>query len=223
MERKVFAALSGPPNNPVSETLHNELVHEGFRRSQNILYKPACEECQACISARVVVDQFEPTRSQRRTTKKNRDITAIVKPPEVTKEQYELLSTYLAVRHTDGGMANMALEDYRGMVEDTPVTTMIVEYRLGATLEQEGELIGAVLTDLLDDGLSMVYSFFKPDLASRSLGAYMILDHIRLAQKRGLPYLYLGYWIAECSKMDYKRRYNPVELLKSGRWELHRP
>jgi arginine-tRNA-protein transferase len=223
MERKVFAILSKDPTQPFesdqSLALHNDLVRDGFRRSQNILYKPACEQCKACISARVVVDRFTPTRSQRRLLKKNRFLSAKLRSPQLTDEQFKLLRCYLDARHSDGGMANMSLEECRSMAEETPVDTAIIEYRMGSSLDKDGRLIAASITDILDDGLSMVYSFFDPDLGAQSLGSFMILDHIRLARLKGLPYLYLGYWITDCSKMSYKTNYKPVELLIGGAWK----
>lgn len=215
MERKVFTSLAGP----LSDQLHNQLVQDGFRRSQAIAYKPACEECSACVSARIVVDEFEPSKSFRRIIVRNRDLHAEFTDPIASSEQYSILRPYLDARHADGGMADMSVHDYTGMVEETTVQTQIVEYRVGARLSAAPrQLIGTALTDVLEDGLSMVYSFFEPGAKDRSLGSYMILDHIRQAQKRGLPYVYLGYWIKGCGKMDYKSRFQPLELLKSGKW-----
>ena len=215
MERKVFTSLAGP----LSDQLHNQLVHDGFRRSQAIAYKPACEECSACVSARIVVDKFEPSKSLRRIMARNRDLHAEFTGPQATSEQYSILRPYLDARHADGGMADMSVHDYAGMVEETTVNTQIVEYRIGARLSAAPRhLVGTSLTDVLEDGLSMVYSFFEPGDRGRSLGSYMILDHINQARKRGLPYVYLGYWIKGCSKMDYKSRFQPLEVLKSGKW-----
>ncbi len=214
-ERKIFTTLSSPMN----ETIHNELVRDGFRRSQNILYKPACEECHRCISARVVVDGFHERRSFKRILKANPDVVSQVLPPVGTNEQYGILRGYLDDRHFDGGMTDMSVYDYRSMVEDTAVATQVIEYRLTNGIDEPpGQLIATALTDVLDDGLSMVYSFFDPDFRSRSLGTYMILDHIRLTQKLGRPYLYLGYWIDECQKMSYKANFQPLEILQSSRW-----
>lgn len=215
MERKVFTSLAGP----LSDQFHNQLVKDGFRRSQGIAYKPACEECSACISARIVVDDFEPSRSQRRIMARNRDMHSEFTGPHATSEQYSVLRPYLDARHPDGGMADMSVHDYTGMVEETTVDTQIVEYRIGARLSAAPRtLIGIALTDVLEDGLSMVYSFFDPDAGERSLGTYMILDHVSHARKRGLRYVYLGYWIKGCNKMDYKSRFQPLEVLKSGKW-----
>lgn len=215
MERKVFTSLAGP----LSDQFHNQLVQEGFRRSQGIAYKPACEECSACVSARILVDDFTLSRSFRRIATRNRDLHTEFTGPHATAEQYSVLRPYLDARHADGGMADMSVHDYAGMVEETTVTTHVVEYRVGSSLSAAPRpLVGTVLTDVLNDGLSMVYSFFDPEPHDRSLGTYMILDHITQARKRGLRYVYLGYWIKGCGKMDYKSRFQPLEVLKSGKW-----
>jgi arginine-tRNA-protein transferase len=215
MERKVFTSLTGP----LSNHFHNQLVQDGFRRSQGIAYKPACEECSACVSARILVDDFVASRSFRRIIARNTDVHAEFKAPEATSEQYAVLRPYLDARHADGGMADMSVHDYTGMVEETTVKTHLVEYRIGSKLSAaQRPLVGTVLTDELFDGLSMVYSFFEPEYKDRSLGSYMILDHILQARKRGLPYLYLGYWIKGGGKMSYKSRFQPLEILKSGKW-----
>lgn len=209
MERKVFTKLEladGP-------ALNDTLTHAGFRRSQSILYRPACERCAACKSARVPVEAFQETRSQKRTVKRNADLVRVEKPSEATPEQFALLSRYLDARHGDGDMAGMDYFDFAGMIEDGAQRTEIVEYRDGT-----GALIAAVLVDVLMDGYSLVYSFFEPGLDRRSLGAFMILDHIRRAGAAGLPFVYLGYWVQGSAKMDYKARYKPLEILEPTGW-----
>jgi len=209
-ERKVFARLSGTLAQPLNEAL----THSGFRRSQTIAYRPACDACSACVSVRIVTRGFEPSRSLRRIMRRNRDATRRVLPAEATREQFALLRTYLDSRHAGGGMSDMGLFDYVAMVEETPVDTYVVEYRAG-----DGRLIGCALTDELRDGPSMVYSFFHPGEDARSLGTYMILDHVIAAQKQGLPYVYLGYWVRGSRKMDYKSRFRPMEALMRDGWE----
>lgn len=209
VERKVFARLSGSLAQPLNEAL----THSGFRRSQMIAYRPACEGCAACISVRIVVADFEPTRSQRRTSRRNADLRRDEVAAAATREQFALLRTYLDSRHAGGGMSDMGLFDYVAMVEETPVDTHIVEYRDGG-----GSLMACALSDVLRDGLSMVYSFYHPGEDSRSLGTYMILDHIAAARARGLPYVYLGYWIRGSDKMDYKSRFQPLEALGANGW-----
>jgi arginyl-tRNA--protein-N-Asp/Glu arginylyltransferase len=209
-ERKVFARLSGSLAQPLNEAL----THSGFRRSQMIAYRPACEGCSACVSVRIAVDLFEPSRSQKRVEKRNAALTRTEVSAEATREQFALLRTYLDSRHAGGGMSDMGLFDYVAMVEETPVETHIVEYRENG----DGQLMACALSDVLRDGLSMVYSFFHPGEDARSLGTYMILDHIAAAKKRGLPYVYLGYWINGSDKMDYKSRFRPLEALGPNGW-----
>ena len=209
MERKVFTKLDlvdGPG-------LNDTLTHAGFRRSQSILYRPACERCSACKSARIIADEFQPTRTQRRILNRNADLLRLPRPAEATPEQFALLSRYLDARHGDGDMAGMDFFDFAGMVEDGAQRTELVEYRDAA-----GELAAAVLVDRLQDGFSLVYSFFDPDRDRRSLGALMILDHIARACEAGLPYVYLGYWVPGSDKMDYKAKYKPLEILDPTGW-----
>ena len=219
-ERKIFTHLIGNDAN----FLNDQLTHGGFRRSQNIAYKPACETCNACVSVRVLVDQFTPSRSFKRILAKNKDITSKIKPAKANPELYSLFRDYIDQRHAEGGMADMTVLDFASMVEDSFVETRIVEYRTKAepTLagpdSREGKLIAAALCDVLSDGLSMIYSFFDPLEAERSLGTYMVLDHIERTRKRGLPYLYLGYWVRGSEKMDYKKRFQPQELLGENGW-----
>jgi len=212
-ERKVFTRLSGE----VARTLNDALTHAGFRRSQNIAYKPSCETCQACVSVRVVVDAFEPSRSFQRVSARSADLAGEVVDPWATEEQFALLRRYLDARHEGGGMSDMTMFDYVAMVEDSAVETHLVEYRQKSG-PNAGDLIAVALTDLLCDGLSMVYSFFDPAEGGRSLGTFMVLDHIEQARARGLPYVYLGYWIEGCRKMSYKMRFGPLEAHTPSGW-----
>lgn len=213
-ERKIFSYLSGD-GAPSTNSL---LTRRGFRRSQNLIYLPACEACNACVPVRIVVDEFDLSRSRRRTLSKNADIIRCIRGPRATGEQFSMLRAYLDTRHGDGGMADMTVLDYASMVEETSVDTIIIEYRLRDAETGEEKLIGAALTDRLTDGLSMVYSFFEPDEAARSLGQYMILDHVSFAKELGLPYVYLGYWVNGSGKMDYKKRFQPLEKLGPKGW-----
>jgi arginine-tRNA-protein transferase len=219
IERKVFARLTGPLAQPLSEAL----THSGFRRSQSIAYRPACEGCNACVSVRIVAEAFEPSRNHRRIIKRNADLVRRPAPAEATREQFALLRTYLDSRHSGGGMSDMGLFDYVAMVEETPVNTHIVEYRLPDEDGKPGNLMGCALTDVLRDGLSMVYSFFHPGADARSLGTHMILDHIEAAKGRGLSNVYLGYWVQGSAKMDYKARFAPLEALGPNGWERIKP
>jgi arginyl-tRNA--protein-N-Asp/Glu arginylyltransferase len=213
IERKVFARLTGT----LAQQLNEALTHSGFRRSQMIAYRPACDGCSACMSVRIVVNEFEPSRGQRRIQKRNTDVVRNVVKAEATREQFALLRTYLDSRHAGGGMSDMGLFDYVAMVEETPVDTHIVEYRRKAD-DAPGTLMACALTDVLRDGLSMVYSFYHPGEDPRSLGTHMILDHIAEAKRRKLPYVYLGYWIEGSGKMEYKSRFKPIEALRVEGW-----
>ena len=213
-ERKVFANL------PFSDGAHvnDELTHAGFRRSQNIAYRPACEGCDACLSVRVPVAEFRPGRTQRKILARNVDLSRDLVEAEATFEQFNLLKLYLASRHPGGGMTDMSWADYVAMVEDTAVRTHLIEYRLPSDDSGPGDLVAVTLVDLLSDGLSMVYSFFDPQMEKRSLGVFAVLDHLRQAATVGLPYLYLGYWVQGSPKMDYKANFRPMEALRPMGW-----
>lgn len=224
MERKVFTHLVGPR----AAEMNDLLTQGGFRRSQNIAYRPACESCRACVSVRILVNEFEPAKSMKRVLAANRDVVSTVYPAQPSTEQFALFRRYLDDRHQRGGMSDMSALDYAIMVEDTHVNTRIIEYRLrepgsGISAEPKGELIAVALTDMMSDGLSMVYSFFNPEFEKRSLGTYMILDHINRTKTLGVPHVYLGYWVKGSAKMGYKTRYQPQEHLTARGWELFDP
>lgn len=215
-ERKVFTELKGAH----ADQLNEALGRIGFRRSQTVAYRPSCLDCQACVSVRVVASEFKPSSTQKREIKRNRDLVVTECRPWATDEQFELLSKYLSVRHPDGGMSTMDELDYADMVEHTPVTSTLVEYREPTEDGEPGRLVGACLTDRQGDGLSMIYSFYDPDHEDRAgLGNYIILDHIRRAGKAGLPYVYLGYWVDGSPRMQYKVRYRPLEKLTREGWQ----
>ena len=218
LERKVFTHLVGAD----ARGLNTQLSQGGFRRSQNIAYRPACESCHACVSVRVPVNTFAPSRSFRRIMARNGDVESRVVKPKAASEHYALFRAYIDARHGDGGMADMTVLDFAAMVDDSFVDNRLVEYRLRGEDGAPGQLIAAVLIDILGDGLSMIYSFYDPDFASRSLGTYMILDNIARVKKLGVPYLYLGYWVNGSRKMDYKARFLPQERLSPNGWELVR-
>ena len=219
-ERKVFTHLVGDR----APSMNDLLTQGGFRRSQNIAYRPACETCRACVSVRILADEFKPTRNMRRVLARNADLIGRPYEAEPSAEQYSLFRRYLDARHKRGGMSDMTVLDYAMMVEDTHVNTGIVEYgRRGPdsviTGRGEGELIAVALTDRMGDGLSMVYSFYDPELEDRSLGTFMILDHIARTRAAGLPHVYLGYWVNGSRKMNYKVRFAPQEHLRPKGWE----
>jgi arginine-tRNA-protein transferase len=216
-ERKVFTHLVGER----AAKLNDLLTHGGFRRSQSIAYRPACEGCRACLSVRVLVNEFRPTRNMRRVLDRNADIVSDMRVPVPTSEQYAVFRSYLDSRHRDGGMADMTVLDYAMMVEDSHVDTRLVEYRRrnpNGGSNGHGTLCAVALTDVLGDGLSMVYSFYDPEESARSLGTFMILDHIERARRMGLPYVYLGYWVEGSRKMSYKARFLPQERLMGEGW-----
>jgi leucyl-tRNA---protein transferase len=218
-ERKVFTHLVGER----APELNDLLTHGGFRRSQSIAYRPACEACRACVSVRVAADDFRPSRNMRRILELNSDLVGDMRVATPSSEQYSVFRAYLDARHHDGGMADMTVLDYAMMVEDSHVETRMVEYRrrgpdTGIT-GRGRDLLAVALTDVLGDGLSMVYSFFEPAEGARSLGTYMILDHIARARRMGLAYVYLGYWVRGSRKMDYKGRFLQQERLMPEGWE----
>ncbi|MFK7752098.1 MAG: arginyltransferase [Sedimentitalea sp.] len=221
MERKLFTALQGDN----ADKLNNSLSQQGFRRSQNVLYRPYCADCSACLSARINVADFAPSRSQRRISARNRALTRRATSPWATEDQYDLFRRYLDARHADGGMADMDVFEFAAMIEETPIRSRVIEYVDSAS---KG-LTGVSLTDVLEDGLSMVYSFYTPDRARASLGTYMILDHIDIAREAGLPYVYLGYWVPGSQKMGYKSKFSGLEVYMGGEWQAmknpsaHRP
>ncbi len=210
LERKLFTALQGES----AETLNDSLSKQGFRRSQNVLYRPSCTDCAACMSARISVAEFSPSKSQKRTLRRNAHLRRRATSPWATDEQYDLFRSYLESRHAEGGMADMDVFEFAAMIEETPIRSRVVEY----SSAEDNALTAVCLTDVLDDGLSMVYSFYQPDLPRQSLGTYMILDHIEIAREAGLPYVYLGYWVPGSPKMGYKARFTGLEVYTGGSW-----
>jgi len=218
-ERKVFTHLVGDR----APALNDLLSQGGFRRSQSIAYRPACEGCRAFVSVRVLVDEFRRGRNLSRVVQRNTDVVGEMRALVPTSEQYSVFRAYLDSRHRDGGMADMTVLDYAIMVEDSHVTSRLVEYRrrgpdTAVNGRGSGPLLAVALTDVLSDGLSMVYSFFEPGEADRSLGTFMILDHIERTRRLSLPYLYLGYWVEGSRKMDYKARFLPQQRLTTDGW-----
>lgn len=216
LERRVVTELVGRD----SVALHDALSLAGFRRSHGVAYAPACLECQACVPVRVMVERFHRSRGLRRAWNHNQDLVASETGPIATQEQFTVFAAYQASRHGDGDMAAMDFLDYRALVEDTTVETTLVEFRASdaSTVGGLGPLVAGCLIDHLGDGLSAVYSFFDPALSSRGLGTFMVVWLVERARQLRLPYLYLGYWIAECRKMSYKTRFGPLEGLGPEGW-----
>ena len=219
-ERKVFTELNGPH----ASELNDALGRIGFRRSQSVAYRPSCVDCSACVSVRVVTDEFHPNATQRRLLKRHEDLEISSCKPWSTDEQFALLQRYLAARHPGGGMAGMDEMDYADMVEQTPVDSAVIEYREPGVGDTPGRLVGACLMDQQADGLSMIYSFFEPDDPARpGLGNFIIMEHIARARRSGLPYVYLGYWVQGSKRMQYKVRFQPMERLGPGGWLRFQP
>lgn len=221
LERKLFTHLT----HDKAPELIDRLLTTGFRRSQNIAYVPYCDGCQACVSVRVLTQEFTPDRSMRRVQRRNASLVARRMSAQPTSEQYALFRSYIDRRHGDGGMADMTVLDFRMMVEDSVIDTFITEYREKpdgvpylADDFDSWPLRAVALCDRLSDGISMVYSFYDPDRPSDGLGTYMILEHIDFANRLGLPHVYLGYWIEGSEKMAYKTRFKPQERLGPDRW-----
>ena len=234
-ERKLFTHLG--PDGSIAD--FDYLHQEGFRRSQTIAYRPQCEHCSACISVRIRVDDFKRSKSQKRVWNNNKSLIATRTDALSSAEQYALFKAYVETRHNDGGMAEMNLFEYQAMIEDSFVDSFIREYRepnSSSSIRPDGErysyslssesykpkatsdLIAVALCDLLSDGISLVYSFFEPNLHSRSIGTYIILETIDYARAVGLPYVYLGYWVKGSQKMDYKIKFLPQDHLINGEW-----
>ncbi|PWJ20403.1 arginyltransferase [Jannaschia seohaensis] len=218
-ERKLFTALQGSG----AADLNDKLSKQGFRRSQNVLYRPSCADCTACLSARIRVADFAPNRSQRKVLRRNARLRREVSSPWATEAQFALFRHYLETRHADGGMADMDIFEFAAMIEETPIRTRVIEYwddgEDPADPETTPRLRAVCLTDVLDDGLSMVYSFYDPDLPQDSLGTHIILDHVALAREAGLPYVYLGYWVPGSPKMGYKAHFKALEIYKDRVWQ----
>jgi len=200
------------PEAKIDINLYSQLSLLGFRRSGGHLYRPQCSNCQACMSCRIPVSLFKANRSQRRCWQKNQDIQVSAVERIDTLEHYHLYSRYIESRHQDGDMYPPSEEQYKAFLTSEWGSTRYLEFRL------DGKLIGVSVCDYLEDGLSAVYTFYDADQNERSLGKFAILAQIHRAQEMGLGYVYLGYWIKQCEKMNYKTDYRPLELLVNRRW-----
>ncbi|MBL6597566.1 MAG: arginyltransferase [Alphaproteobacteria bacterium] len=210
IERRLVADISSRRG----RSSHDALARAGFRRTQHLCYRPACPSCKACLPIRVRARDFEWTRSFRRTLNRNRDLTGSWQEARATPEQFALFKHYQTSRHAEGEMGLMDYVDFGDMIERSPIDSRLIEYQR----DGDGALVGVMLVDVQDDGLSAVYSFFSADEPDRGLGSYMVLDLVRRALDQGLDYVYLGYWIAETRKMSYKARFKPAEVLLDTGW-----
>lgn len=200
------------PRAKIDKKLYSQLTALGFRRSGSHYYRPHCESCSACVPVRLKVDKFQPDRSQRRVLKMNADLACRLVPAAYNERYYRLYAHYIEERHQDGDMYPPTREQFTSFLVEGSTDSWFLEITLN------DELIGLAAIDLLDDGLSAIYTVFAPEYESRSLGTFAVLWQIEEARARELPHLYLGYWIKDCKKMSYKTRYRPIEALQDGQW-----
>jgi arginine-tRNA-protein transferase len=212
LEEQQATTLFVDPAARIDPALYSALSTLGFRRSGRHLYRPHCEHCNACIPVRIPVAEFAPRRSQRRILRRNADLTVTVRDAELTEENYALYARYIGERHDDGDMYPPSREQFRSFLLCDWSDTRFVEFR------EDDRLVAVAVTDRVDDGLSAIYTYYDPDHPKRSLGVHAILWQIEHARERGLPNLYLGYWIKRCRKMRYKTEYRPLEMRVGERW-----
>ena len=193
--------------------LYSTLIDAGYRRSGRLVYHHACPDCRKCQSLRVDPQAFNPTRSQRRCLKRNEDLSVIPRQAEFREEYFELYSRYINSRHGDGNMVDPSPETFCDFLMTDWCPTWFVEMR------HQGRLLGVAVVDHLPKGLSAVYTFFDPDETKRGLGNFAVLWQLKLAKKRRLAHVYLGYWIEGSKKMDYKAGFGPAEVFRDGRWQ----
>lgn len=209
--RTVFADPRARPDN----NAQNTLTAHGFRRSGRFFYQPRCPNCQACTPARIVVADFSPDRSQRRVWRKNSDVQITSMPARFIPAHFSLYNRYQQARHPDGGMLASSPEHYMDYLTSPWSNTWFHEFRL----KEDNQLVAVSVVDHYDDAFSAVYTFYEPDMLHRSLGTYAILWQIAQARHLELPWVYLGYWIAQSPKMRYKMRFQPLEILRQGQWQ----
>ncbi|MDR0997318.1 MAG: arginyltransferase [Zoogloeaceae bacterium] len=210
-DRRARSRVAAPPH-LIDEAIYSRLVQAGFRRGGQFIYRPCCDGCEACVPVRLPVERLVPTRSQRRALKTLETLVARPAPLLFDEAHYALYRRYLRVRHPGGGMDGDSREQYARFVLDSPVDSRLCEFWDEDTLRM------VCLVDLLDDGLSSIYTFYDPDLPHLSLGTACILWQAALCRSLGLPYLYLGYWIAASPKMAYKTNFHPIEAYLDGLW-----
>ena len=212
LPNKNAVTLFVDPLLPKGSELYSILSQHGFRRSGENLYRPACLRCKACVPVRVCVSMFHPRRNQRRTWRRNQDLEVRAVPARYDPEHLALYRRYLTSRHPGGGMDNPSVETFTGFLISAWSQTVFYEMRL------EGRLIAVAVADVLNDGLSAVYTFFDPAFSHRSLGRFTILFEIMEARRQRLSWLYLGYWIRQSEKMRYKDEYQPLQYFQNGEW-----
>lgn len=202
------------PSDLINTHVYSQLVEQGFRRSGQFVYRPWCDHCQACVPVRLPANQFQPNRTQRRVMQRNQSLKVRLMDLTFREEHFVLYQRYQQSRHAGGGMDQDNREQYESFLLKSNVASFLAEFI------EDGEVRMVSLIDQLDDGISSVYTFFDPDLASRSLGVYNVVWQVGLAKQLGLPYVYLGYWIKDCRKMSYKTQYRPIEGRVKGEWKV---
>lgn len=209
---RMATTLFVDPHHPLSPELHGKFTRHGFRRSGDLVYRPHCQDCKACVPVRIPVAHFVPSRGQRRTWRRNDDVSVIAREPVFNPEHYALFLRYQDERHPGSGMANPAPEKYLRFLVGREIKTVFYELRA------RDRLLGVAVVDVLPDGLSAVYTFYDPTLPDRGLGVFALLWEIEHTRALDLPWLYLGYWIKDSPKMAYKSQYRPLEVYSDGRW-----
>ncbi len=212
LEGREATTLFVDPRIRMDRTLYSALSSVGFRRSGTHLYRPHCSRCQACLPLRIPAARFEPRRRHRRNLARNADVTAKFVPARFTDEYYAVYARYIEARHDDGDMYPPSEDQFSSFLLGGWTDTRFMEMRV------DGRLVGVAVTDFLDDGLSAIYTFFDPDEAARGLGTWAILQQIDAVSERGLPFLYLGYWIRESDKMRYKGEFRPCQIFTQDAW-----
>jgi arginine-tRNA-protein transferase len=202
------------PKQSIDNTVYSQLSNFGFRRSGKHIYKPVCQDCNACVPMRIPVQLFKPNRQQKRTWKKNQDLSIAIVPSIETDEHYDLYERYIINRHADGDMFPPSFEQFKSFLAMSCSTTVYYEARI------DGELIACSVADIMENGISAVYTYFEPNESQRSLGTLVILYLIEEAKRLNLPSVYLGYWIKNSKKMLYKSAYRPLEIQNGDQWLL---
>jgi len=216
--RQATSLFIDPGNNEAAKH-YGQFLRSGFRRSGRLIYRPHCQSCNECISVRIPVKNFMPRRGQKRLLKRNHDLVVEECLPYFSDEQFQLYRKYQSLRHTDGSMDHEDRNAYEDFLVKSPIDTRFFEFRT-ADYPDKGRLLALAVTDVVNDGLSAVYTFFDPNETRRGLGVYAVLWQIQQAVRMDLDYLYLGYWIKDCRKMSYKQDYQPLEAWREGEWRL---
>lgn len=213
LDKRNSSSVFVHPSFSLNTEIYSQLIEQGFRRSGDEVYAPHCPTCSECIPARLLVDQFHPSKNQRRCSKKNQATTINIKPARFEQTHFELYLRYQKYKHAGGGMANSTEEDYINFLSSRWCNTLFVEFLIN------DELAAVAIVDLLDNALSAVYTFFAPEFAAYSLGTYAVLWQLNHAKQMELEYVYIGYWIKNCRKMSYKTQFEPIQGLVDKEWK----